>query len=71
MGGERRKGDVILCHNQLRDVFTEFGHHAEVRVKVGNGLTPDVTHSRSADARAILSVKEWPHTQKISMASNH
>ena len=43
----RRGGDVVIRHNQLRDVFAEACHcaHCPVRIEMGSGLTPDHNHS--------------------------
>ena len=48
----RRGGDVVLRHNQLRDVFVDFCHKANlgVRIEAGSALTPDLSRSRPADA---------------------
>ena len=47
-----RGGDVVLRHNQLRDIFVDFCHKANLSVKVeaGSTLTPDLSRSRPADA---------------------
>ena len=48
----RRGGDVVLRHNQLRDVFVDICHKANlgVRIEAGSALTPDLSRSRPADA---------------------
>ena len=48
----RRGGDVVLRHNQLRDVFVDICHKAnlEVRIEAGSALTPDLSRSRPVDA---------------------
>ena len=48
----RRGGDVVLRHNQLRDVFVDICHKANLGVKIeaGSALTPDLSRSRPADA---------------------
>ena len=45
-------GDVVLRHNQLRDVFVDFCHKANlgVRIEAGSALTPDLSRSRPAKA---------------------
>ena len=44
-------GDVVTCHNHLRDTFAEFCHRAylPVRVEVGYGLSGDCINTRPAD----------------------
>ena len=48
----RRGGDVVLRHNQLRDVFVDICHKANlgVRIEAGSALTPDLSRSRPVDA---------------------
>ena len=48
----RRGGDVVLRHNQLRYIFVDICHKANlgVRIEAGNALTPDLSRSRAADA---------------------
>ena len=48
----RQGGDVVLRHNQLRDIFVDFCHKVNLSVKVeaGSTLTPDLSRSRLADA---------------------
>ena len=48
----RRGGDLVLRHNQLRDVFVDICHKANlgVRIEAGSALTPDLSRSRPADA---------------------
>ena len=48
----RRGGDVVLRHNQLRDVFVDICHKANLgmRIEAGSALTPDLSRSRSVDA---------------------
>ena len=43
---------MVLRHNQLRDIFVDFCHKANLSVKVegGSTLTPDLSRSRPADA---------------------
>eukprot|EP00731_Ephydatia_muelleri_P015789 Em0009g213a len=55
--GQRRGGDVVLRHNQLRDVFVDICHKANLgmRIEAGSALTPDLSRSRSVDAL----VKNW------------
>ena len=47
----KHRGDVVLCHNSLRDVFVESCHRACLggQVEVGGGLGLDRLHSRPAD----------------------
>ena len=47
----KRGGDVVIRHNQLRDVFAEACRraHFPVRIEMGSGLTPDHNHSHPAD----------------------
>ena len=47
MGG----GDVITCHNALRNTLTHFFHrvHASIEVEAGAGLFPDHSQSQPAD----------------------
>ena len=48
-------GDVVICHNHLRNVLVEFCHraHPGVRVESGSGLTPDLSHTRPADVLVL------------------
>ena len=48
----RQGGDVVLRHNQLRDVFVDICHKANlgVRIEADSALTPDLSRSRPADA---------------------
>ena len=39
----RRGGDVVLRHNQLRDIFVDFCHKANLSVKVEAGSTLTLT----------------------------
>ena len=50
-------GDVVLCHNSLRDAFSQFCHQACLggQLEVGCGLGADKSHSRPAD----ILVKNW------------
>eukprot|EP00731_Ephydatia_muelleri_P029871 Em0021g394a len=61
-------GDIVTCHNRLRDVFVEscrracigvqvkLSHaHLSVKVEAGNNLTPDHSHTRPAD----VLVQNW------------
>ena len=43
---------MVLRHNQLRDVFVDICHKANlgVRIEAGSALTPDLSRSRPADA---------------------
>ena len=43
---------MVLRHNQLRDIFVDFCHKANLSVKVeaGSTLTPDLSMSRPTDA---------------------
>ena len=47
----KHRGDVVLRHNSLRDVFVEICHRACLggQVEVGSGLGLDGLHSRPAD----------------------
>ena len=47
----RHGGDVVICHNHLRDEIFDLVHHAHlsVRLEKGNGLTRDLDHTRPAD----------------------
>ena len=47
---------MVLQHNQLRDVFVDFCHKANlgVRIEAGSALTPDL--SRSCPAEVIIIV---------------
>ena len=51
----KRGGDVVTCHNHLRNVLVEFCHraHLGVRVESGSGLTPDLSHTLPADVLVI------------------
>eukprot|EP00731_Ephydatia_muelleri_P011692 Em0006g586a len=53
----KHEGDVVLCHNSLRDVFVEFCHRACLggQVEVGSGQGHDRLNSRPAD----VLVKNW------------
>eukprot|EP00731_Ephydatia_muelleri_P034365 Em0056g24a len=53
----KHKGDVVLRHNSLRDVFVEFCHRACLggQVEVGSGQGHDRLNSRPAD----VLVKNW------------
>ena len=44
-------GDVVLCHNSLRDVFAKFCHTARLvgQLEVGHGSGADSSLSRLAD----------------------
>ena len=46
-----RGGDMVSCHNHLRDLVLEFCRcaHQVVRVEKGSGLTPDHSHTRPDD----------------------
>ena len=48
----RRGGDVVLRHIQLRDVFIDMCHKANlgVRIEAGSALPPDLSRSRPVDA---------------------
>ncbi|KAL5481357.1 hypothetical protein EMCRGX_G021496 [Ephydatia muelleri] len=48
----KRGGDVVLRHNQLRDVFVDICHKANLgmRIEAGSALTPDLSRSRFVDA---------------------
>ena len=47
----KRGGDVVTCHNTLRDVLAEICHqaHLGVQVEAGNDLTADHSHTHPAD----------------------
>ena len=49
---------VLTRHNHLCNVFVEFCHHAHlgVRVELGSGLTPDLTHTWPADVQYLSSI---------------
>ena len=49
---------VLTRHNQLCNVFVEFCHHAHlgVRVELGSGLTPDLTHTWPVDVQYLSSI---------------
>ena len=51
----KRGGDVVSCHNRLRDLVLEFccRAHQVVRVEKGSGLTPDHSRTRPADILAL------------------
>ena len=53
----RRGGDVVICHNRLRDVFLSFCHQAHIaaRFEAGSGLTPGLDHTHPAD----VLVRDW------------
>lgn len=48
----RQGGDMVLCHNQLCDVFVDFCYKANLGVKIeaGSTLIPDLFRSCPADA---------------------
>ena len=47
----RHGGDVVICHNRLRDEIFDLCHrtHLSVSVERGHGLTRDLDHTRPAD----------------------
>ena len=47
----KRGGDVVFCHNKLRDILAETCRraHFSVQVEAGCNLTSDHSHSRPAD----------------------
>ena len=47
----RHGGDVVTCHNRLRDEVFDLCRHAHLSVSVerGHGLTRDLPHTRPAD----------------------
>ena len=53
----RRGGDVVICHNRLRDVFLSFYHqaHLAARLEAESSLTPGLDHARPAD----VLVRDW------------
>ena len=61
--------DAVTCHNQLRDAFAEACCHAHlpVRIKMGSGLTPDHSHSHSAN---VLGAAALPAETRKHMAND-
>ena len=47
----KRGGDVVTCHNKLRDTLAETCRraHLSVKVEAGSNLTKDHSHTRPAD----------------------
>ena len=69
----KRGGDAVFRHNRLRDVVAESCRlaHLSVKVEAGNNLTPDHSHTRSAD----VLVQNWsrgrPAAFDICVTSPH
>ena len=56
--------------NHLCSMFVEFCHHAHlgVRVELGSGLTPDLTHTWPADVQYLSSIgREGTHQPMTSV----
>ena len=55
----KRRGDVVLRHNKLKDILVESFHwaHLHIHVEAGSGLSHDQPHSRPAD----ILVFDWEH----------
>ena len=53
----KHEGDVVACHNSLRDVVLQFCHRAYLggQVEVGSGFGTDKSHTQPAD----ILVKNW------------
>ncbi|KAL5503348.1 hypothetical protein EMCRGX_G010279 [Ephydatia muelleri] len=67
----RHGGDVVICHNRLRDEIFDLCHHAHlsVRLEKGNGLTRDLDHTRPADILIAGWVRGKPAALDITITS--
>ena len=54
LGHHRHGGDVVIRHNHLRNILTEFCHraHLSVRVEAGRGLLGVASNSHPAVGKA-------------------
>ena len=65
----RQGGDVVICHNILRDEIFDLCHRAYLSVSVerGHGLTRDLAHTRPAD----ILIAGWDRGKPAALDLTH